>query len=239
MSGLLVLLLHGGPLPRGVLGGSPEYLPHGRTQAGDRRLNFHEFRDNLTSNGLPWFAFAKADRRVTCYYFYLWDEEFGPAFVKVCAYFPYPVKIWVNGHEWAKRQATVPGSGSLSCPTGSPLPTTPPGCSDLRPARAGPHRGVRRALVPGLPLPLTDADAAAGYWWEISMRQVEVSRTIVFTAPRHARGFFEALVADNLDIGRPEQVELIFTGKTERRRRPRTQPRRSRPRSSPAVSTSP
>ena len=75
-----------------------------------------------------------------------------------------------------------------------------------------------------LPLPLTDADAAAGYWWEISMRQVEVSRTIVFTTPRHARGFFEALVADNLDIGRPEQVELIFTGKNERRGRPRTHP---------------
>ena len=44
------------------------------------------------------------------------------------------------------------------------------------------------------------------------MRQVEVSRTIVFTQPRHARGFFEALVADNLDIGRPDQVELIFSG---------------------------
>jgi hypothetical protein len=56
------------------------------------------------------------------------------------------------------------------------------------------------------------------------MRQIEVSRTIVFTAPRHARTFFEALVADNLDIGRPEQVELIFTGKNERRGRPRKQP---------------
>jgi hypothetical protein len=44
---LLVLVLHGSPLPRGVLGGSPEYLPHGRIQAGDRRLNFHETRDNL------------------------------------------------------------------------------------------------------------------------------------------------------------------------------------------------
>jgi hypothetical protein len=31
------------------------------------------------------------------------------------------------------------------------------------------------------------------------MRQVEVSRTLVFDAPRHARGFFEALVVDNLD----------------------------------------
>ena len=52
-----------------------------------------------------WFSFTKADRRVTCYYFYLYDAEFGPAFVKVCTYFPYPMKFWVNGHEWAKRQA--------------------------------------------------------------------------------------------------------------------------------------
>ena len=53
-----------------------------------------------------WFTFHKADRRVTCFYFYLWDEDFGPAFIKVCAYFPYPIKVWVNGHEWAKRQAS-------------------------------------------------------------------------------------------------------------------------------------
>ena len=58
-----------------------------------------------TSTAAPQFTFAKADRRVTCYYFYLWDENFGPAFIKVCAYFPYPAKIWLNGHEWAKRQA--------------------------------------------------------------------------------------------------------------------------------------
>jgi hypothetical protein len=67
-----------------------------------------------------------------------------------------------------------------------------------------------------LPLPLTEADRAAGYWWEISLRQVEVSRTLVFAQPRHARGFFEALVADNLDIGRPDQVELIFAGRRVR-----------------------
>jgi len=41
----------------------------------------------------PRFAFTRNDRRTTCYYFYLWDAEFGPAFVKICAYFPYPMKI--------------------------------------------------------------------------------------------------------------------------------------------------
>ena len=42
------------------------------------------------------------------------------------------------------------------------------------------------------------------------MRQVEVSRTLVFDDPRRARGFFEALVADTIGIGRPEQVRAVF-----------------------------
>ena len=42
------------------------------------------------------------------------------------------------------------------------------------------------------------------------MAQVEVSRTIVFTPPRYARAFFDALVTDNLDLGRPDTLEIIF-----------------------------
>ena len=42
------------------------------------------------------------------------------------------------------------------------------------------------------------------------MRQVEVSRTIVFDDPRRARGFFEALVADNIGVGRPEEIRAVF-----------------------------
>jgi hypothetical protein len=57
-----------------------------------------------TSTGTPRWSFYKADRRVTCYYFYLWDAGFGPAFIKVCAWFPYPAKIWVNG-QYAERPA--------------------------------------------------------------------------------------------------------------------------------------
>src|SRR5664280_1535913 len=61
-----------------------------------------------------------------------------------------------------------------------------------------------------LPLPLTPADRKAGYWWDLSMRQVEVSRTLVFDRPANGRLFFDALVTDNLDVGRPDQIELIF-----------------------------
>ena len=42
------------------------------------------------------------------------------------------------------------------------------------------------------------------------MRQVEVSHTLVFDAPRAARSFCEALCTDNLDLGRPEEMQAIF-----------------------------
>jgi hypothetical protein len=73
-------------------------------------------------NGIPWFSFHKADRRVTCYYFYLWDEEFGPAFVKVCAYFPYPAKIWIlwrRLHKMHYASSLVMSRGSSVADRGS------------------------------------------------------------------------------------------------------------------------
>ena len=42
------------------------------------------------------------------------------------------------------------------------------------------------------------------------MRQVEISHTLVLDARRRARAFFEALVADNIGIGRPEEVSIVF-----------------------------
>jgi len=164
-----------------------------------------------TRTAAPQYTFAKADRRVTCYYFYLWDEDFGSAFIKVCAYFPYPAKIWVNGHEWAKRQALEAGIGFTALSNGFAACTDPAGlqdiCDRLQP---GTIEVFAQRWLHRLPMPFGPADQDAGYWWELSMRQVEVSRTIVFDAPRRARPFFEALIADNLDIGRPENVEIIF-----------------------------
>jgi hypothetical protein len=161
--------------------------------------------------GAPHFSYAKADRRVTAYYFYLVDEVFGPAFVKVCAYFPYPVKIWLNGHEYAKRVATGAGIGFTELANGFAGTDDAAGlqqiCDGLGP---GTIRIFCERWWSRLPLPLTEQNRAAGYWWEVSMRQVEVSRTIVFDAPRQARSFFEALLADNLDVGRPEQMQIVF-----------------------------
>jgi hypothetical protein len=174
----------------------------------------------------PQFSYAKADRRVGVYYFYLWDAGFGPAFIKVCTYCPWPMKIWINGHEWAKQQARKTGlpftalsNGFAACGDPAVLQKI---CDALQP---GTINVFFQRWLSRLPLPLGAADRRAGYWWELSMAQVEVSRTIVFAQPRHARAFFDALVTDNLGLGRPDTVELVFTGKNERRGRPPKVPR--------------
>jgi len=170
------------------------------------------------SNGIPWFDFYKSERRITVYYLYLWDEVFGPGFIKVGTYFPFPLKIWVNGHEYAKTRCAAEGvdftalsNGFASCADPEALQGI---CDRLGPGTINVFfaRWAHR-----LPLPLDETDHDAGYWWKLSMRQIETSRTLVFDDPRRARRFFEALITDNLDLGRPEQVEIIFARRITRR----------------------
>jgi len=103
------------------------------------------------------------------------------------AYFPYPVKIWLNGHEWAKRQAANGGIGFTELSNGFAATDNAAGlqeiCDRLGPATINVFCERWWARIP---LPLCESDPAKGYWWQISMRQVEVSRTIVFDAPATA-----------------------------------------------------
>ena len=161
--------------------------------------------------GVGLFELVKEERRVGMYYFYVLDREFGPGFIKICTYFPYPAKVWCNGHEWAKRQAAREGidfselaNGFASCGDPAALQAI---CAHFGPADV---QGFFDRWTAVIPIPFTDADKEAGYFWEISMRQVEVSRTLVFDDPRRARLFFESLVADNVGVGRPHEVHAVF-----------------------------
>ena len=173
--------------------------------------------------GVVSYDFVKEERRVGMYYFYVLDAEFGPGFIKICTYFPYPAKVWLNGHEWAKRQARRAGivfselaNGFASCADPAALQAI---CDRLGPRDIEDFFARWTAVIP---TPFTNDDRRAGYFWELSMRQVEVSRTFVFDDPRRARGFFESLVQDNIGIGRPHEVHAVFG--RDRRGRTTAQP---------------
>ena len=124
---------------------------------------------------------------------------------------PYPIKLCLNGHEWVKQQlrrAHVPfdslDNGFLTCADPARLQTV---CDQLEPAdvQAFFDRWATR-----LPAPLTAGDRAAGYTHRLAIQQVEVSLTQVFARPVQGRHFFEALIRENLDLGRPDRVGLLF-----------------------------
>ncbi|MGH3181319.1 MAG: hypothetical protein ACRDOE_05360, partial [Streptosporangiaceae bacterium] len=83
--------------------------------------------------------------------------------------------------------------------------------------QAGTLRVFSGSWMNRLPLPLTAADRDHDCWWQLSMRQIEVSRTLVFDDPRRVRTVFGELLAGNMNLGRPEHAEIIFAAKVTRK----------------------
>jgi hypothetical protein len=80
-------------------------------------------------------------------------------------------------------------------------------CDRLGPVHA---QGLFARCLAKVPLPLTVQDRHAGYDWELSMSQVEVSRTLVLDRPLAARQLMQTVIAENIGLGRPSEVQLVF-----------------------------
>ena len=161
--------------------------------------------------GRPQMEWGRQMAFVNHFYWYLWDPDWGKAFWKTNAYCPFPIWLWLNGHEWAKRQLEKAGieyealdNGFRSCADPIALQRI---CDRLGP---GAVENFFWRWFWRLPSPFTQEDLKAGYVYDLAMRQFEVSDTRVFDRPQTGRAFFEGLIRDHLDIGRPQQVVLVF-----------------------------
>ena len=173
-------------------------------------------RNPETGKTYPWLVRSTA--MVNHFYFYCLDEDFGPFFLKYGTYFPYTAKLCLNGHEYAKRQLAREGiayeeldNGFLTCADPKRLQEICDGLS------AEKIEALLRKWQARLPQPFTTDDQQAGYTYDVSMLQTEFSRTQVFDRPLMGRVFFEEVIRENLDMGRPDQVQLIFGRRVTRR----------------------
>ena len=148
------------------------------------------------------------------YYFYLDDAEWGEAFIKVCSYAPWGLKVYLNGHEWLKRQLVKEGikfealdNGFLSCENPQRLQEL---AEELGPEHV---QNFLNKWLDRLPMPLEAADREAGYDYRLSIWQMECSLTQIVDRPLAGQQFFEEVIRDNLDLGRPDRVQLIFPRK--------------------------
>jgi hypothetical protein len=173
-------------------------------------------RNPKTKQPYPWIVRSTA--MVNHYYFYCVDEDFGPFFLKFCSYFPYNAKLCLNGHEYLKRQLAKEGiafealdNGILSCANPKRLQEIADGLD------AAKIDALLRKWLARLPHPFTAEDRKAGYRYDLSILQAEFSLTQILDRPLTGRIFFEEVIRENLDIGRPDQVQLIFGRRVTKR----------------------
>jgi hypothetical protein len=164
----------------------------------------------------PWIIRSTA--MVNHYYVYILDRDFGPLFIKFCSYFPYPAKLCLNGHEWLKRQLThreIPFE-----PLDNGIRSTEDAARVQRVADtldAPKIDAVFRKWLRRVPHPFAPAHRAAGYRYQLSILQAEFALTQVLDRPLTGRCFFEEVMRENLDLGRPDQMQLIFNRRVTRR----------------------
>jgi hypothetical protein len=189
-----------------MIGVAQEMVPGFRVfQKGKRKL------PRQPRNGPPCFSFYRGQVHVNQYYFYLLDRDFGLCFIKFSSYAPFGVRVWVNGHEWAKRQIRRKGIRYQELDNGFFACNDPEGLQKVCDSFSADDvdRFFRRWLR-RLPHPFTRQDREAGHHYQLSILQLEMSLTQVFDRPLHGREFFEEVIRDNLDVGRPDRVQLLF-----------------------------
>jgi hypothetical protein len=165
-----------------------------------------------------WFEYSRQEVYVTHYYFYILDEDFGLVFIKVCTYFPFDVKVCFNGHEWAKQQLRQAGIGFQALENGFAACDDPVRLQEMcHTLDAVKIRAFFDHWVEQLPWPLSAEDRAAGYGHQLSVWQLEVSQTLVFHDPEQGRALVEQVIRDNLDLGRPDRVSLVFDRRVTKR----------------------
>src|SRR3954465_14878372 len=171
-------------------------------------------RRNSPSTGGSYAWLVRSTAFINFFYFYCVDADFGPFFLKFSTYFPYTPKLCINGNEWAKRQAAKAGiqfepldNGFASFDDPADVARVQEICDSLGPE----HIDARlRKWLAILPHPFAPEDETAGYRYELSILQAEFSLTQMLDRPVAGRIFFEQVLHDNLDIGRPDQISLIF-----------------------------
>ena len=157
----------------------------------------------------PWIIRSTA--MVTHYYVYLLDRDLGPFFLKFCTYFPYPAKLCLNGHEWLKRQLTRKRLRFAPLDNGIRSAASPARVQAVADQfDAATIEAVFRKWLARVPHPFTPAQRAAGYRYQLSILQAEFALTQVLDRPATGRAFFEEVIRENLDLGRPDHVQLIF-----------------------------
>jgi len=181
----------------------------GKAQEKARVMRTERRRNARTGASYPWVVQSTA--MVNHVYFYCVDEDFGPFFLKFCTYFPYNAKLCINGNEYAKCQLRKRGIAFEALDNGVRCCENPKALQKICDALdATKIERLLRKWLARLPHPFSKRERRVGCRYALSILQAEFALTQVLDRPLSGRVFFEDVIRENLDIGRPGHVQLIF-----------------------------
>ncbi len=169
------------------------------------------------SDGHPHFEYRRQSVFPNNYYFYIRDPEWGPSFIKTTAYAPFSVWLYLNGNEWAKQRAVGQGLDFGALDNGFAACEDPAALAEIcQRLCAADVRAFFERWQAQLPSPFTVEDRQRAYGYDLAFRQLEISDTRVFDRPAAGRAWFEKTLPDQLTLGRPDQVAVVFGRRVSR-----------------------
>jgi len=161
-----------------------------------------------------WYQLHWGYVMVNQYYFYFRDKDWGVGFIKFSSYAPFCGRFYINGHEYVKCQLEDRGIEF------EPLDNGVGKCEDPKAAQriadgitARKLRLLIRKWIRIVPNPLdfiAKSRCGKTLTYEISMLQTEIAVTQLWKRAADGLQFFEQVIRENIDLGRPEKVGVIF-----------------------------
>lgn len=134
-----------------------------------------------------------ARRKCLCLYFYFVDREFGLLHVRLATWFPFPVQVCLNGHDWLARQMDRHGIGYRR------IDNAFVSIDDPARAQRMADRFVRRnwprilaALARRVNPLMNDLLQGMDYYWVT--QQAEYATDVMFTNPAALKGLYDQLL---------------------------------------------
>lgn len=161
-----------------------------------------------------WFKLRWGQVMVNHIYFYFVDEDWGMGFIKFSTYAPFSGRFYINGHEYVKRQleemdipfeALDNGIGKCEDPKAAQRIA-----DSITARKIETLIGKWLSIVPNPHDELALRRGGRFLKYSISVLQAEIALTQVWKRAKDGLQFFEQVIRENIDLGRPEKVGVIF-----------------------------
>jgi hypothetical protein len=149
-------------------------------------------------------------RWVNLYNFYINDANCGRLFIRICPYFPFHIRFWMNGHNWLACQLQREGIAFHKRDNTFVACANPKRLQELADSFAPQH--IRAAIEPWLQrlLPFFTEEERQIYRHQFFMSQMEYCHNLVFHKKEYAHRLLDRLMDANRFIGHPDKLAHVF-----------------------------